>query len=632
MLGFATRVLATLAFPAMLATPASAAKPPVDKALELKPTQDDVGLLPIDEAQRASLRVEYVREEGVAGFMVTDAGGQVYRRFLDTNQDSKLDQWCYYNAGVEVYRDVDDDFDARVNQYRYLGSAGSRWGIDENQDGTIDRWKMISPEEVTAEIVAAIADGDADRFRRVVISPSELKALGLGRSHREEVALKCERAIKEFPKFAAAQRVVAPASKWLQFAASQPGVLPAGTYGSSKDVVAYENVVAMFSDGAKNGQVMVGTLVQTDRGWRVIDLPSVGQDGAVAQTGGGIFGRAGAVPEMGDPALSKQTQALVNRLEGLDKQLAEDRPASQIAKLHAMRADVLEGLVDASVGDPNARETWVRQLVDTMSVAVQTGVYPDGLQRMRKIAPKMAGDDDLLAAYADYYAINSEYSIRNQTGKDFAKAQEWYLKSLDTFVRKYPETPETAMAYLQLALAKEFEDDEAAALKYYQRIARTFADSDVGEKAEGAIRRLQSVGRAVELSGRTIDGKPFRLSSLSGRPVIVHYWATWCEPCKQDMKLLKRLRSAFAREGLQIVGVNVDGRREDTVAFLRSGAMNWTQLYEEGGLESSPLANRLGVQTLPTMLVIDPSGKVANNNARSADLEAILTKMLRKKK
>ena len=66
------------------------------------------------------------------------------------------------------------------------------------------------------------------------------------------------------------------------------------------------------------------------------------------------------------------------------------------------------------------------------------------------------------------------------------------------------------------------------------------------EKAQGAIRRLQLVGKPLELSGKGLDGRPFDIGSLRGNLIVVHYWATWCEPCKQEMK---RLRDLLARGG-----------------------------------------------------------------------------------
>ena len=58
-----------------------------------------------------------------------------------------------------------------------------RWGVDKNEDGQIDHWKAISAEEVSAEIVSAIQDQDAQRFAAVLLSKEELRNLGLSREY-----------------------------------------------------------------------------------------------------------------------------------------------------------------------------------------------------------------------------------------------------------------------------------------------------------------------------------------------------------------------------------------------------------------------------------------------------------------
>jgi thioredoxin-like negative regulator of GroEL len=96
------------------------------------------------------------------------------------------------------------------------------------------------------------------------------------------------------------------------------------------------------------------------------------------------------------------------------------------------------------------------------------------------------------------------------------------------------------------------------------------------------------------------------------------------------MKLLRRLQASYQRAGLQLVGVNVDVTREMASDFLRANPLPWTQLFEDGALESSRLAKAFGVQTLPTMMLIDQDGKVVRHNVRAAELDAELNAMVTK--
>ena len=148
----------SLAAAAPLSGRRSAAKPTVAQALELRPIQTEVEYDRPDAAAAAkcTLKAEPVGKH--TGWVVRDADGDLLRRFVDTNGDNKVDRWCYYKDGVEVYRDIDADFNGKADQYRWLGTAGTRWGIDATKTAPIDSWKAISAEEVSAEIVAALRD------------------------------------------------------------------------------------------------------------------------------------------------------------------------------------------------------------------------------------------------------------------------------------------------------------------------------------------------------------------------------------------------------------------------------------------------------------------------------------------
>ena len=84
------------------------------------------------------------------------------------------------------------------------------------------------------------------------------------------------------------------------------------------------------------------------------------------------------------------------------------------------------------------------------------------------------------------------------------------------------------------------------------------------------------------------------------------------------MKQLRRIQAQFTN--LKIVGVNVDALRKDAVNYVDANKVGGVQLFDDGGLESSRLAKAFGVQTLPTMMLVDGSGKVVRHNVRAAEL------------
>ena len=269
-----SHVLASLAVALLSGRSSLAATPSAKDALSLQPVQKDVD---IERPSGSDLDKCTIKAEGKRGWVVRGPAGQILRTFSDTNSDNVVDQWSYYKDGVEVYRDIDANFNRKADQCRWLNTGGSRWGVDRNEDGKIDYWKSISPEEVTAELVAAIRDRDRERFEHILLSDTELKGLGVGKAKAEQLHKKAEVAAAGFAKLAAGQKLVGEDSKWVSFGGMQPGLVPAGTDDSTADLVVYENVMAMVETDGKAQPLSVGAMVKVGDTWRLIDLPNLSE-------------------------------------------------------------------------------------------------------------------------------------------------------------------------------------------------------------------------------------------------------------------------------------------------------------------------------------------------------------------
>ena len=178
--------------------------------------------------------------------------GILLRRFADINGDRVVDQWSYYKDGLEVYRDLDTDHNTKPDQCRWLGSAGSRWGIDSNEDGILDGWKVLSPEEATAEIVTALANRDQSQFQRLLPSEAELTEVGFPQELLDQVRTQVKEAKERFGRLSQEQNEVTSQTQWTAMLAGLPGVLPKSPEGAGDDIVGYDNVVAL-TEGVNAG-------------------------------------------------------------------------------------------------------------------------------------------------------------------------------------------------------------------------------------------------------------------------------------------------------------------------------------------------------------------------------------------
>jgi peroxiredoxin len=324
--------------------------------------------------------------------------------------------------------------------------------------------------------------------------------------------------------------------------------------------------------------------------------------------------------------MNAKTQQLLAELETVDKQLAQGGAAAAQAKLNAQRADLVEKIAESAT--PEDRGQWLRQMSDSISASAQSGTYPEGVQRLQALWTRIAAEPDNgdLAAYIKFRSLTAEYGLSIQDEKaDFAKIQAKWLESLKQYITDYPKSPDSAEAMMQLGIAHEFAGEEDDAKKWYARIKDEFPTANTAKKAAGAITRLESVGQVIRLSGKTTSNQTLDLASYRGKIVLLHYWATWCEPCVNDLATIQQLYTKYASAGFAPVGVCLDSDVKGLGAFLQKNRLAWPQLHEPQALDGR-LANELGILTLPTMLLIDKEGRVINRSISIGELETELKK------
>lgn len=104
----------------------------------------------------------------------------------------------------------------------------------------------------------------------------------------------------------------------------------------------------------------------------------------------------------------------------------------------------------------------------------------------------------------------------------------------------------------------------------------------------------------------TSHGDAISLAQLRGRVVYVDFWASWCGPCRRSFPWMNALKARYGKDGLAIVGINVDKRREDAERFLRDTPASFTIAFDAAG--KTPAA--YDVKGMPSSYVVDRKGNV----------------------
>ena len=114
---------------------------------------------------------------------------------------------------------------------------------------------------------------------------------------------------------------------------------------------------------------------------------------------------------------------------------------------------------------------------------------------------------------------------------------------------------------------------------------------------------LPTLGQSVEYRWENEAGKEMNMSTLQGEPVVLHFWASWCPPCRSEMPAL--VKWVEANPKIKVVMVSLDNDRDNAAEF-----------YVEQGIKTAlnmgnmSDASRIGVRGLPSTFVIGADGEI----------------------
>lgn len=132
---------------------------------------------------------------------------------------------------------------------------------------------------------------------------------------------------------------------------------------------------------------------------------------------------------------------------------------------------------------------------------------------------------------------------------------------------------------------------------------------------------LDPGARAPEIGLNDRDGHRVDLASMRGHVIVVDFWASWCEPCADEMPVLEALYTSLHAQGLDVVGVSQDSSAGNITSFLRRVHVTFPIVHDNG----HAVADRYHPSGMPTSFIIDRHGIVrfVHRGYRAADREAI---------
>jgi len=111
------------------------------------------------------------------------------------------------------------------------------------------------------------------------------------------------------------------------------------------------------------------------------------------------------------------------------------------------------------------------------------------------------------------------------------------------------------------------------------------------------------------------DVKGVMQSVPKGEVLLLNFWATWCPPCRREIPSMARLHDKYASQGLKIIAVSVDQRRDDLVDFMKEYRMPFQVLQDA----DSAVSRQYGVFRYPESFLIGRDGKVIKHLVGAVD-------------
>lgn len=123
----------------------------------------------------------------------------------------------------------------------------------------------------------------------------------------------------------------------------------------------------------------------------------------------------------------------------------------------------------------------------------------------------------------------------------------------------------------------------------------------------------------LELLSGGAPGDRVRLSDLRGKVVLLDFWASWCQPCKEQSQVLRTMSEQMP-EDVYLLGISTSDQRLAAEAFVASEKLPYSNAFDEGGA----VGGALYITQLPTLVVLSRSGVIVAAEARVLSLPEVL--------
>lgn len=212
-------------------------------------------------------------------------------------------------------------------------------------------------------------------------------------------------------------------------------------------------------------------------------------------------------------------------------------------------------------------------------------------------------------------SMNSDWEIASVNGSDNALFFAWLLPQsvegtmkMDTLMLNNLSSP-VALYFLNRGIYQyDYPELKSIRDQFSDSLANHPYTQEIDENLKN-LEKVQPGQPAPDFTLKTPTGEDLSLSSLSGKYVLVDFWASWCPDCRKASPLLVEAYNKFKDKNFTILGVSIDEDSTRWTDAIAKDGLNWHQVITENGWESeTPKA--YAVRWVPTSFLIDPEGNI----------------------
>ncbi len=148
-------------------------------------------------------------------------------------------------------------------------------------------------------------------------------------------------------------------------------------------------------------------------------------------------------------------------------------------------------------------------------------------------------------------------------------------------------------------------------------------------KPQPAKTGMPGIGsQAPDFTMNDTEGKPFKLSQLKGKYVLVDFWASWCAPCRGENPNIVAAYNQFKDKNFTILGVSLDDNKDKWLQAIKADKLDWKQVSDLKGWENATVS-MYGYDGIPYNVLLDPQGKIVATSLRESALQSKLQELLK---